>query len=431
MPAHARLVWSALIPLLALGGCEDDNGPQGPLSPRDAGNIYMDTGTGDVGALPMRDARVDFAPTPDDAAVDAQAADAGPEDMTTPDLGAEDAAPPVDMGPVEPCPEAVPVRLGVQVTDLNGDPLEPGDPLQVQVTVRPQGPVGVPTWLVLSHGNVTVEPGVVVTRDGDPVGVQQDANTVIIPLPQAEQATFVYGATVTGREALMAVMASLNLTERGCPNPNSRAAALLQLIGGNGKTPVCFDLAEYASLQIAPAVPLQNTGAYRDANGLRQDLLADEFIYCPGAPTVVHTAEFCAVHHPDLRVSLAGDPHGGGTWEVDDFALFEVFRDDALLADGVTTQTHPGGNTFWCGDIQQLMCTEGCTATLSRGGQPIRPLATVPATGGQARQHQDGAVALDPLFPADGDPFNLRVTALDVGVEGTINPGLYLVVEQD
>ena len=143
----------------------------------------------------------------------------------------------------------------------------------------------------------------------------------------------------------------------------------------------------------------------------------------------MHTAEFCVISHPGLSVTLAGSPAGGGTWEVDDFALFEVLRGEQVIAEGITTQRHPGGDTFWCGDIAELMCTEGCVATLNRGETSIEPLAVVEATGGNARLHQDGAVSIDALLPDDEAPFNLRVTALDVGVEGTIQPGLYLVVE--
>ena len=316
----------------------------------------------------------------------------------------------------------------MQVIDENGDPLDVGDTVQITVTVTAHGD-DAPAWISLQHGNVNVAEDAEVLLDGAPVDARREGNLVIVEMPQVRDAVITYSGTVTGRDALMAVFAALNRTATGCANPGGRSGALLQLIGGNGKTPLCIDLADFASLQIMPGVPLRNTGAYRTANGQREDLLADDFIFCPEAPTVVHSAEFCAISHPGLRVSLAGAPAGGGTWEVDDFALFEVLRGEAVIAEGITTQRHPGGDTFWCGEIAQLMCTEGCVATLNRGETSIEPLAVVEATGGAARQHDDGAVTVHQLLPADEAPFNLRVTALDVGVEGAIQPGLYLVIE--
>ena len=403
------LGWAVVLLALSVG-C-DDTGPAQAPGPLDAGNLMLDAQPRDAGTLPIEDA----GQQPDALAGDAQVADAGPP---TPDA----AAPGV-------CPEPLPARLALQVMDVNGDPLEPGDAVEVTVWVQPQGAADTPAWLVLQHGNVTLPDDAVIQLNGAPVEAMADGNTRTIALPNVAEATITYTATVTGREALMAVFATLNRTATGCPNPHSNAGALLQLIGGNGKTPVCIDLDDYAALQIAPAVPLRNTEAYREANGQREDLLADDFIFCPQAPTVVHTAEFCAIHHPGLRVSLAGSPRGGGQWEVDDFVLFEVARNQGLLADGVTTQRHPGGDTFWCGEIAELMCTEGCVASLTRDGAAIEALAVVDATGAQARLHQDGAVSIGHLFPDDEASFALRVTALDVGVEGTIASGLYLVVE--
>ena len=59
-------------------------------------------------------------------------------------------------------------------------------------------------------------------------------------------------------------------------------------------------------------------------------------------------------------------------------------RAGALIHDG----------TFWCGELAELMCM------------------------------------VQSLLPDDGAPFDLRITALDVGVEGTIRTGLYLLITE-
>ncbi len=74
------------------------------------------------------------------------------------------------------------------------------------------------------------------------------------------------------------------------------------------------------------------------------------------------------------------------------------------------------------------MCTSGCTAALieQSTGRSLTPLAVTSAEGDTPRQFVDGEVALDGLLPVDG-VVDVRITALDSGVEGTLTPALYLV----
>jgi hypothetical protein len=188
-------------------------------------------------------------------------------------------------------------------------------------------------------------------------------------------------------------------------------------------------MADYRSLQIAPLVETQNTDAYRDLNGVREDLRADSFIFCPQQPTIVHAAEFCIERAGDQEVSLAGDYLADGSWEVDDFILIEIFQGGERVDDGFTTQHHSGGTTFYCNPTDTLMCTEGCVAELVEIATDRRliAIANVSAEGERARHHDDGAVVISGLLPAGEGTTDVRITALDVGEVGTLTPSLYLI----
>ncbi|MCB9506547.1 MAG: hypothetical protein H6697_02640 [Myxococcales bacterium] len=320
------------------------------------------------------------------------------------------------------CDLTVAVATGVLAVDLNGDPLEVADIVSVEVSVS--GTFGA---IDLDVDATNLDPDVAtVTLDGAPIASSLRGSHLIVPLTGPGVVRF-EAAVATDRELVM-VFAGAQ-TEPGCPVDRSESAAILQVVGGTSKTPTCIDLRRYRSVQVAPPVARQNTESYRVANGVRDDLVADDFIFCPQHPTVVHVAEFCVLRDPGQSVTVAGSYDADGSWEVDDFALFEVFRGGALLADGFTTQHHNGGDTFWCGDISQLMCRTGCTASLTVESEDraIAPVAVTEAQGATARQFADGSVDITSLLPADGDRADVRVTVLDQGVEGLLSPALYLI----
>ena len=318
---------------------------------------------------------------------------------------------------------------GVRVTDMGGDPLEIGDTVEVRVELMTDGTNAGDAWIFIETTNLSID-DTSFRRDGSAVAdAEIELNGAVLPLSEITSTVFTFEAETIDDIELVTVFAEVRANNRACTLPRSRAGSILQLLGGNPKTSLCVNMEETRSVQVAPAVALRSTATYLTENGARDDLLADNFIFCPQNPTIVHETEFCVDTAPGQDITLAGDYAADGTWEVDDFILFESFESAGLLADGFTTQMHGGGDTFWCGEIMMLMCTEGCTAELIDVGtdRSITPLAVVPAEGGDARIHQDGDVSILPILPDDGRPVDVRVTALDQGVEGTLTPGLYLI----
>ena len=257
------------------------------------------------------------------------------------------------------------------------------------------------------------------------------------------RATLQTDALVPGRITGTAMVVStselagltVSLHRERCELPRSRAAAVLQAIGGGSKIPFCIDAAEYRSLQVAPAVTLRSTQQYLTANGARNDLFAENFIFCPQAPTIVHQVELCITRAPGQTMTLAGSYAGDSRWEVDDFALFETRSRGVLFADGFTTQHHPGDNNFWCGALGEPaghLCpaSTGCVASLREvaTGRMLTPIATTEALAPTLRRFDDGAVHVESLLPDDGRSVDLTVTALDTGIEGNLGPGLYLLM---
>lgn len=409
------LVW-AVVALLA---CDDET------TPGDDGGGEVQREDRGIGVLPV-DAAPDTMGWDDDATHggDAGASDGGPgadldDPGTDPDSGPEP--------PPEECPGPLPARLGVHVEDVDGPPLEAADRVRVSIDVVGEA-VDREAYVRVRHGNLRVDVESL-RLDGGPVeSFLEDGTRLAIRLATTRPGQLTYEAEVLGQPELVVVLARLGRTAEGCDNPASGSGALLQLIGGVGKTAVCVPLAEFTTLQVAPDVPLQDTRRYREQNGVRDDLLAEDFIFCPQSPTIVHSAEFCATVAEGATVALAGHHGGGGDWGVDDFLLVEVLRDRVVVADATTTQRHPGGNTFYCPELDELLCTEGCTAQLLSvdGQRPIESLAVAESTGAAPRRHDDGAVGISAMLPRD-TPFNLRLTALDMGVEGEVTPALYLV----
>ena len=356
--------------------------------------------------------------------------DTSPEDTTIPD---EPDTEPEDIVEIPPviCPDPIDSWLGVHIADQNGPPLEREDTILITIDLVSSTPSNEPIWIEINHRTVNINEESLQVDGQAFSGLIRQGNKVSLPFDDSASRTITYEAVIDERNELILVVASLNLLEDECPNGGSSSGALFQLPGTQGKTPMCLDLAEIRSLQVAPLVLLSNTQNYLDANGARDDLLADDFIFCPQNPTIVHTAEFCITNQAGLPVRIAGHHSDPGTWEVDDFMLFEVFRNEELIADGITTQTHPGRpNQFYCNPTDTLMCEEDCTATLTvvAEDREIQPLAVVSAVGEAPRQHDNGAVDISSLLPNDNEPVNLRITALDVGIEGEIEPAIYLLI---
>ncbi len=408
----ALLLWAGL----AVSACDDAASPD---DDSDAGDRRADQGPR---LLPIDSTLVD-------ATSDADRVDAGARD-----LGIADGDPPPDFGPEpdatapEDCPPELPAHLGVHVEDLDGPPLDVADRVRITIDIVGAGRED-PAWIRVEHGNLRVDLGGLRLNDAPVDGATVDGRRLTIPLASSAPGRVVYEAEVVAQAELMVVLARLGRTAGGCSNPASGSGALLQLIGGAGKTPVCVPLGEFSSLQVAPRIPLSDTRQYRERNGVREDLVAESFIFCPQSPTIVHSVEFCVAVEEGASVALAGHHGAASDWAVDDFLLVEALRGGAVVADGSTSQRHPGGPNFYCPELDELLCSDGCTArlTMVEGGRSIEPLAVADAVGEAPRRHQDGAVEIGELLPR-GVPFDLRLTALDMGVEGEVAPALYLVL---
>jgi hypothetical protein len=420
---------SALPPVAAPGEDAGDDGPSRPRPPVNGDDDAVTDGIPDLDGQGGMDTGPD-AEGPDDGGTP-DVEDGG----EAPDTGdpADVALPPADVEAPPPvvCPPVADAWTGVFLEDLNGGALAVGDVVRLQIDVVAPTPAADPIRLEVDHTNLRtrVESA---TRDGVPFtpGVVGERWTVV--LERTGPMRLIWEAEVVADTDLVAVTALLRQAEVGCEVPRSRAGAFFQIAGGESKTPVCIDMEQFRSMQVAPAIPPQNTAAWSSRNGARTDLRVDEFIFCPQAPSIVHQATFCLQRAPGQTVALAGSWRADATWEVDDFVLIEV-DDGAEVRDGFTTQFHTGHpNRFYCDALDRHMCTgDRCTAALieEATGRSIPAIASVTAEGADARRHQDGAVRINDLLPASGTPADVTVTALDVGVEGTLRPALYLVSE--
>jgi hypothetical protein len=370
------------------------------------------------------DAEADGADTSD---LDAESVDGTGADGSGGETDADaDATAGEDTGPA--CGADTWVWSGVLLEDSNGGTLDVGDVVRITVDLLSSETRATPLALHLTHSNIGLRP-TSFQLDGAPVTPTIAGSIVTLSRTDSAPATLTYEGTVESSEGLLAVLSVVTDTDTGCDVRRSRSGAFFQITGGETKTPTCIDMLEYRSMQVAPFVAKQNTDAYATLNGVRDDLRADEFIFCPQSPTIVHQTEFCMTRGAGQDVSFAGSFTSDGDWEVDDFILVEVIDGDTIT-DGFTTQHHTGRpNTFYCGEIDRLMCETDCTAALIdvETGRRITPIADVTAEGDRARLHADGAVSISGLLPASVAPVDVRITALDTGVEGTLTPALYLV----
>lgn len=384
-----------------------------------------DTGGGDLAS----DGPGDDAPLADTAAGDAAddlAADRGGDADQT---GLDDTATGEDLG--GSCYAESGPWTGTRLVDLNEDPLEVGDRVRITIEVGLDGPAPAGAGILrVESENLRLVEGTL-QRDGtDVVGATIAGGHVDVPLPAFAPTTVTLEAESISDGELVLVRADLFSEADGCTVNRSASGAMLQVLGGVYKISTCFDMRQTRSLQVAPLIRQRSTSEYLAANGARSELLADEFIFCPQSPTIVHATEFCLQSAPGQAVSLSGSYEREGDWEVDDFLLVEVFDGrGAREVDAITAQTHSGGDTFWCGAISSLMCTEGCQSEVREieGGRVIPDLAVVSSQGARPRRFDDGAVSLNPLLPEDGSGRFVRFTALDVGEVGTLQPDLYVV----
>lgn len=415
---------------------EGDDDVQVDVNDGDTGRRPVtDTGAGDSGdGDATDDASTDgggdaSGDTDDDVAdttVDAEDATADAADAAD---GTADTAADVPEDTGLPCPDPIDAWAGVLVEDLDGGTLDVGDAVRITVDVVTDTVSDAPLWMTIEHTNLVLDAGST-TVDGAPFTPDAPGDRWTFAFDDTRARTASWTATVDGADALVLVRASLTQRDASCEPPHSRGGAVFQIAGGESKTPTCVDMASLRSLQVAPLVSRQNTGAWRDANGIRDDLRADEFIFCPQSPTIVHAAEFCLERAVGQDVTLAGSWAADGRWEVDDFVLVEVFEDGERLADGFTTQHFAGSpGRFWCGETESFVCESDCTAALIEidGERAIPAIADADAEGPTPREHADGDVSIAPLLPDDGRRVDVRVTALDVGVEGVLTPALYLV----
>jgi hypothetical protein len=442
--------WSLLagFTLLTLAACSDDSGvatrgeTDAPtdLRPRtQADGAEPDAVTDDV--FPELDGDGADGGGDPDASADGQD---GPLDSPV-DMVAEDVAEDGDSSLPDAeeglCEGEGFAYTATRVVDYNGDPIQVNDRLLISVELLADTTTTAGAVLEIRTNNLRVLAGTVNRCTGEAIGGEEacteswptaelSGNWIEVPLSAVGPARFTFEAEVIGDDQLILVLSRLDLTgEAACTVRRSQSGTILQVIGGFFKLPDCVDMRQVRTLQVAPFISKQNTSAYRTRNGEREDLLADDFIYCPQHPAIVHVAEFCIVTAAAQSLSLSGDYRSDGDWEVDDFMLVELFDGLRLEADGFTTQTHPGGSTFWCAENSTLMCSSGCQATLTAiaDARPIDPLAVVSAVGTRPRRFDDGAVELSGLLPPGGGYRTMRITFLDVGIEGLLDPRLYLV----
>ena len=402
-----------------------DDAQQGDLrGARDVGSggngaDSTDGGAGDVASESSID---------DTAQSDTPTGDFGVD--TTAD-GVPDALADTDSDGDSTCVAVDTAYTGTHILDFNGEPIHINDRMLITVTVYPL--VGsVAATLSIETNNLDILAGTIQQDGAACEGASVEGGNIRLPIDVSTETEFTFEAGVQSDVELIVVLTHLSSSDAACIIGRSHSGAVLQVLGGVFKSPTCIDMASYRSLQIAPEVQVENIETYRDRNGRRDDLLSDDFIFCPENPTIVHVAEFCLEMDPDQTISLAGSHQSDGQWMVDDFTLVEVFEDTTLLADGFSTQFHPPGETFWCGDTATLMCTETtCTATLTfiSEDREIEPFAEVTGQEGaaNARTYNDGVVTISEIFPDDGRPVSVRITLLDVGVVGGLEPALYLI----
>lgn len=430
----ANVLCAALYLTMLLTACGNGTGSDREIEPSDTHSGRPDLGTGDTVAeedapadIALQDVETDLAAADgsSDAALDVvDVLDTDGEADATDGSTADVADAPV----VEPCPEVAPAYTGVLVQDIDGGTFDVGDSVRVRVEMLHDTPVTTSLWLGLEHENLTPD-ATSATLDGVTVTPTVTGTRWTIARPDGAVAALEYTATVDSADGLVAVFASLRQTETGCEVPRARSGAFFQITGGESKTPVCIDMERYRSMQVAPFIAKQNTADYARLNGIREDLRAEGFIFCPQSPTIVHEAEFCLQRDAGQNIRFAGSYEANSFWEVDDFILVET-DDGTTTRDAFTTQNHTGyPNRFYCNATSTQLCTTDCTAQLIEvdSGRAVRVLANVTAEGPTARQHLDGAVSINSLLPESGAATTVRITALDTGVEGTLTPALYLV----
>jgi hypothetical protein len=261
-----------------------------------------DTSAGDL----ADDGRRDDAPLEDTAAGDAAtedlSADSGAATDTT---GDRDTATGEDLGSA--CYAASGPWTGTRLVDLDEDPLEVDDRVRITIEVGLDGPAPTGAGILrIESENLRLVEGSLQRDGSDVVGATIAGGHVDVPLPSFTPTTVTLEAEAISDGELVLVRADLFSEADGCTVNRSASGAMLQVLGGVYKISTCFDMRQTRSLQVAPLIRQRSTSEYLAANGARSELLADEFIFCPQSPTIVHATEFCLQSAPGQAVSLAG-----------------------------------------------------------------------------------------------------------------------------
>lgn len=330
----------------------------------------------------------------------------------------------LDAGPT--CTDTPEARTGTTVYLLDGNGQETGDPLQagslltvevrIDVVDPPDGNIG---FLLLDARNLDVDP-LSFVLDGQPLTVP-DPFAGRIPLTLVPGTLVVeFEATVQSQLATVEVDSWLGYGSAGsCPVSLSHSLAVLQVLGGVEKGIDCYDLDQAQSVQVTPYTPLDSTAQFEQENGLWSDVLIDDLVVggpqCPGQGVLVHQIQKCFMRSAASTITLSGHAYGGVDWFVDDVFLVEVLDEQENVVAALAT---------WQEGTQVLGCCDSPPCSTSLGyapGGPTVPIQNLVQGGGNNGVISAGSFDLTPYLPPGTDPFYLRFTALDQGVEGALD----------
>jgi hypothetical protein len=338
-----------------------------------------------------------------------------------------------EIGGNLPCPTFDPIQTQTHVIDLNQDPLQSGDQIQIVVHLRPSVPTLVQSGiLIFQYSNLILDLSSINLNNQPIMPLSNQPSLLKLTVPIQNQ-TLTLNATVLSDNEPLLILTQISARESECILEGSGSASLSQKIGQGGKVSTCLNLDQYRSIQIAPKIERRDTSEYQELNGLRTDLMVQDFIFCPQNPKIIHEVEFCIESSSRNTLYLDGLQEDG-YWEIDDFLLTELLTLDTpplLLNDAVTGQSHPESDVFYCSDLNQLMCTSACTSQVYSEQRILSSLGVASAVGERPRQFQNGQIELNSLLPIPNPDqansrFQLRVTLLDVGIEGRLSSPLFL-----
>ncbi len=346
---------------------------------------------------------------------DATDLDAGesPDASVLPDAGSE-------------CVQSPEARTGTTVYLYDGQGGESADPItvgtvvtvsvEIEVTAAPTGNIG---FLHLDLKNLEVDTDTF-TLNGSALTVSSPFDGTIPLTLSAGAHEVIFEASVVSQSDTLEVDAGLGYGSSGaCPIDRSHSLAVLQVLGGIVKGTSCYDLDQARSVQVSPYVPLQSTDQYEAENGDYTAVDIDQLVVggpdCPGPGVLVHQISKCFLRQAGSTVSLSGAAYGGDPWFVDDLLLVEVLDENENVLAAVTTY-QIANQVLGC-------CTSPpCTSQLAYvAGGPSVTIENGVQGGGNNGSIAAGALDLTDLLPPGNDPFFLRFTALDQGVQGALD----------